>query len=140
LTNLLSNAIRFSPSGGGVTVAADPADDVVRFTVVDQGRGIPADNLDKVFDRFQQVDASDAREKDGTGLGLYICRGIVEQHGGSIRAASIGKGGSTFTFTLPIALSSGAHGDLPQKSGEAWGQSPSDSTAGNWSEYASVKV
>ena len=101
LTNLLSNAIKFSPQGGLVTVRARRVGADVLFEVRDTGRGIPADKLGAVFERFQQVDASDAREKGGTGLGLPICRSIVQQHGGRIWAESVEGRGSTFSFTLP---------------------------------------
>lgn len=107
LTNLLSNAVKFSREGGVVTVSAGPApaevggDGFVLFTVTDQGSGIPADKLETIFDRFAQVDASDTRAKTGTGLGLPICRGIVEQHGGRIWATSKPGSGSTLSFTVP---------------------------------------
>jgi PAS domain S-box-containing protein len=104
LTNLLSNAIKFSPSGGTVRVEAEPrGTDAVLFRVRDEGRGIPADKLDRIFERFEQVDASDAREKGGTGLGLAICRSIVQQHGGRIWVESAPGRGSDFCFTLPAA-------------------------------------
>jgi signal transduction histidine kinase len=74
----------------------------VLFQVVDQGKGIPGDQLEIIFERFQQVNASDSRDKGGTGLGLAICRNIVHQHGGSIWAESTLGTGSTFYFTLPI--------------------------------------
>jgi PAS domain S-box-containing protein len=109
LANLLSNAVKFSPEGGVVTVSAGPApadgggERVVLFTVTDQGPGIPTDKLEAIFDRFAQADASDSRAKAGTGLGLPICRGIVEQHGGRIWATSTIGSGSTFTFLLQSA-------------------------------------
>jgi PAS domain S-box-containing protein len=106
LTNLLSNAIKFSPSNTVVTLAAEPfqselAEKMVLFSVADQGRGIPRSNLKTIFERFQQVDASDSRQKGGTGLGLTICRQIVEQHGGRIWVESEVGQGSRFYFTLP---------------------------------------
>ena len=102
LTNLLGNAIKFSPSSSTVTLRATPQQSEMLFEVKDQGRGIPADKLGVIFERFQQVDASDGREKGGTGLGLAICRSIVDQHGGRIWAESeLGKG-SSFYFTLPL--------------------------------------
>ncbi|MBB4634863.1 ATP-binding protein [Longimicrobium terrae] len=101
LTNLLSNAVKFSPPGGEVTVTTEAREGEVLFRVVDQGRGIPEDRLDAIFERFQQVDSSDAREKGGTGLGLAICRSIVQQHGGRIWVESEMGKGSTFLFTLP---------------------------------------
>ncbi|HEX2210276.1 MAG TPA: response regulator [Longimicrobium sp.] len=104
LTNLLSNAIKFSPEGAGVSVTVTRDGPDVVFQVRDQGRGIPADRLESIFERFQQVDSSDARDKGGTGLGLAICRSIVQQHGGRIWVESEPGKGSTFTFTLPGAL------------------------------------
>lgn len=119
LTNLISNAIKFSPPDTEITVSAEPADGMVLFRVADQGRGIPADQLDKVFDRFSQVDASDAREKGGTGLGLAICRGIVEQHGGRIWAEQVPTGGTAFLFTLPPGEASTAPSTGPARSDTA---------------------
>jgi PAS domain S-box-containing protein len=101
LTNLLSNAIKFSPAHAEVHLSAEPKDHQVLFQVRDRGRGIPADKLESIFGRFQQVDASDAREKGGTGLGLPICRSIIEQQDGKIWAESAIGEGSTFFFTLP---------------------------------------
>ena len=103
LTNLLSNAIKFSPQGSTVWLTAEPDGDQMRFVVRDEGRGIPADKLEAIFGRFQQVDSSDARQKGGSGLGLAICRSIVQQHGGRIWVQSTIGQGSTFTFTLPSA-------------------------------------
>jgi signal transduction histidine kinase len=101
LTNLLGNAIKFSPPGATVWVTAEPRRDEVLFHVRDQGRGIPPDKLEAIFGRFQQVDSSDARDKGGSGLGLAICRSIIEQHGGRIWAESTAGQGSTLSFTLP---------------------------------------
>ncbi|MDQ4130759.1 MAG: response regulator [Actinomycetota bacterium] len=101
LTNLISNAVKFSPPDSTVHVSSRRLDGEVLFQVTDEGRGIPADMLDSVFGRFQQVDASDAREKGGTGLGLAICRSIVERHGGRIWVESVPGEGSTFYFVLP---------------------------------------
>jgi len=119
LTNLLSNAIKFSAPGGTVWLSVDqhepisllktqnpnlktqnPSSEVV-FRVCDEGQGIPADQLERIFERFQQVDSSDSRKKGGTGLGLAICRKIIEQHSGRIWAESRPGAGSTFAFTLP---------------------------------------
>ncbi len=125
LTNLLGNAIKFSPSGSTVwlTVESGAKDwglgnlesplrigdngdfpkpnATVLFKVKDQGRGIPEDKLESIFERFHQVDASDSRKKGGTGLGLAICRSIVQQHGGRIWVESTLGEGSSFYFTLP---------------------------------------
>ncbi|BAT53447.1 Multi-sensor Signal Transduction Histidine Kinase [Nostoc sp. NIES-3756] len=101
LTNLLGNAIKFSPPDSTITLIAQQQTDYVLFQVTDQGRGIPTDKLEAIFGRFQQVDATDSRVKGGTGLGLAICRTIIEQHGGQIWAESKIDVGSTFFFTLP---------------------------------------
>jgi len=103
LVNLVGNAIKFTPRGGRVTISARRDGDHARFAVRDTGRGIPADRLESIFERFNQVDASDAREKGGTGLGLAVSRGIVEQHGGRIWAESTLGEGTRFLFTLPLA-------------------------------------
>ncbi|MFB8792187.1 MAG: PAS domain S-box protein [Potamolinea sp.] len=147
LTNLVGNAIKFSPKGSTVwlnvelqeteihqrwedeeimrnlpqdspyplcsdpqPMALTPPDPrptgrhpTVLFTVKDQGRGIPADKIESIFERFHQVDASDSRKKGGTGLGLAICRSIVQQHGGRIWVESTLGEGSSFYFTLPVA-------------------------------------
>lgn len=117
LTNLLSNAIKFSPAEGTIWLDAICQDGEFVFRIKDQGRGIPADKLERIFERFQQVDASDAREKGGSGLGLAICRSIVTQHGGRIWAESAGAvagraagPGSTFFVALPMA--SGTEGRI----------------------------
>ncbi len=109
LVNLLGNAVKFSPHGGVVSVRArvDSDGESALFSVADEGRGIPADRLESVFERFRQVDATDAREKGGTGLGLPIARGIVERHGGRMWAQSVDGRGSTFHFTLPLARGAG---------------------------------
>ena len=102
LTNLLGNALKFSPAHSTIHVSAEIQTDFVLFQVRDRGRGIPANKLELIFGRFQQVDASDSREKGGTGLGLAICQSIIERHGGKIWAESILGEGSTFFFTLPL--------------------------------------
>jgi len=102
LINLLSNAIKFSPPHTTIHMAAHPQGEMVLFQIRDQGRGIPHDKLTTIFEKFQQVDHSDSRQKGGTGLGLTICRNIVQQHGGHIWAESTPGEGSTFFFTLPV--------------------------------------
>jgi signal transduction histidine kinase/CheY-like chemotaxis protein len=106
LTNLLSNAIKFSPPGSVVRIVTGSDGNNLVVQVEDAGRGVPTDKLETIFDRFGQVEASDARQKGGTGLGLAICRSIVAQHGGSIwaeRNDSSGKGraGTTVIMRLP---------------------------------------
>ena len=103
LTNLLGNAVKFSPAGSTITVSVSRYCDAIEIAVTDQGRGIPQDKLESIFERFEQVDSSDTRDKGGTGLGLSICRTIARRHGGSIRVESQPGHGSTFTLTLPVA-------------------------------------
>ncbi len=103
LTNLLSNAIKFSAPGGRIDVTADPWDNGVRVGVRDYGEGIAAPDLPKLFQKFSQIDSSATRKAGGTGLGLVICKGIVEQHGGKIWVESVSGQGSTFFFSLPAA-------------------------------------
>jgi PAS domain S-box-containing protein len=101
LTNLIGNAVKFSPRDSTVTLSAISRGGLVEFAVSDQGRGIPDEQLDAIFGRFQQVDSSDSRSKGGTGPGLAISRGIVERHGGRIWAQSGPGEGACFRFTLP---------------------------------------
>lgn len=104
LTNLLSNALRHTDGGGSVTVDVEARAGAVVFRVEDTGIGIPSEHLPRVFERFYRVEKSRSREGGGSGVGLAICRALVEAMGGSIRAESAGPGrGSTFFFSLPIA-------------------------------------
>jgi PAS domain S-box-containing protein len=100
LVNLLSNAVKFSPPGGVVTIAVTVDGQWTEFRVIDHGRGVPAVHRRAIFERFRQVDPSDAREKGGAGLGLAISKSIVEQHGGSIGVESEEGVGSAFWFRL----------------------------------------
>jgi two-component system, OmpR family, sensor histidine kinase VicK len=105
LGNLIRNAIKFSKKGGEIRLGARASSDKeVTFEVQDQGHGIPAEKLDLIFERFQQADASDTRLQGGTGLGLALCRGIINQHGGGIWAKSNPGSGSTFYFTVELSL------------------------------------
>jgi signal transduction histidine kinase len=101
LTNVLSNAIKFSPRGATVSLSAHEAANELIVVVKDTGRGIPPDKLELIFERFEQVDVSDSRQKGGTGLGLAISRSIVQKHGGRIWAESTLGQGSTFRISLP---------------------------------------
>ena len=103
LVNLISNAIKFSPAGSAVTVTASTSEGLAEVKVVDHGRGVPASKLAEIFDRFAQVKKSDASEKGGTGLGLTICKAIIEAHGGTIGVESEEGKGSTFWFRIPLA-------------------------------------
>jgi two-component system sensor histidine kinase VicK len=103
LLNLLTNAIKFSPEGGTVTVEVQwtEAPPGVLISVTDQGSGIPPEHLDRVFDKFYQAGDDLVKKTNGVGLGLYICKSIVEYHGGRIWVESTPGEGSTFQFTLP---------------------------------------
>ncbi len=101
LSNLISNAAKFSPVGGRVEVGIDKIGESYRVLVNDNGSGIPDDFKDKIFDKFSQSDSSDTRKSGGTGLGLSIAKAIIERHRGSIDYTSeVGKG-TTFFFSLP---------------------------------------
>lgn len=102
LVNLISNAIKFSQVGGLVSVYAETEGSMVRISVKDEGRGIPADKLATVFERFQQVQKGDSLQKGGSGLGLAICKAMVELHGGTIGVTSEPGTGSIFSFTVPV--------------------------------------
>jgi PAS domain S-box-containing protein len=125
LVNLIGNAIKFSPPESTITTTVTADDGWATFSIQDQGRGIPADRIEAIFERFRQIDASDAREKGGTGLGLPIARSIVEHHGGRMWAESTPGAGSTFHFTLPLhgeqvtALVCG-HRHHPESNGAAY--------------------
>jgi two-component system phosphate regulon sensor histidine kinase PhoR len=105
LSNLLHNAIKFTPPGGTITASAEPENKDGKVTIVvrDTGSGIAAADLTRIFERFYKVDR--ARSSGGTGLGLAIAKHIVQAHGGQIWAESIEKQGATFRFTLPVAAS-----------------------------------
>jgi signal transduction histidine kinase len=100
LDNLLSNASKYAP-GAQVTIRGRPDDPFVRVEVVDLGPGIPPEHLPHLFERFYRVPGGNSTVR-GTGLGLYICRKIVEAHGGEITAESAPQGGTSFAFTLPM--------------------------------------
>ncbi|MTV24238.1 GAF domain-containing protein [Nitriliruptoraceae bacterium ZYF776] len=102
VTNLLGNAVKFSPAGGRVEVRARELDGRLRVDVRDHGRGVPPDLADHIFDRFGQVDASDSKVRGGSGLGLPIARGLVERHDGRLWVESVPGEGATFCFELPL--------------------------------------
>jgi len=101
MVNLLNNAISYTPEGGSITVKAGPVSEGVEVSVMDNGIGIPPDDLPRVFERFYRVDKGRSRELGGTGLGLSIVKHIVEAHGGRVRVESKPGKGSRFTFFLP---------------------------------------
>jgi signal transduction histidine kinase len=109
LANLLSNAIKYSPEGGEVMVRSENTAEGVVLSVRDQGIGIPAPLLERIFDKFYRVDNSDRRRMGGTGLGLTLVKEIVAVHGGRVWAESTPGAGSTFYVLLRRA------GDFPRR-------------------------
>jgi len=104
LSNLLGNALRYTPAGSLVTVAAKAAGPMVETRVSDSGPGIAAHHLSVVFERFYRLDDARIKAAGGCGLGLAIVRNLVEAHGGTVYAMSPAGEGATFVFTLPSVL------------------------------------
>jgi signal transduction histidine kinase len=102
VTNLLENAIKYTPEGGRVCLSVAADDEMLRIQVTDNGIGIPADDLPRIFERFYRVDRSRSREMGGTGLGLSIVKHVAHVHGGSVEVSSTPGQGSTFTLKLPL--------------------------------------
>ena len=111
LTNLLDNARKYAPPGSKVHIAVTLEGDLVRFKVADEGPGIPEEERAEIFERFRRLDGG--KTKPGAGLGLYICRGLVEAHGGTIRADRAPGGGAELSFTLPRATKADADRTVP---------------------------
>jgi PAS domain S-box-containing protein len=102
LQNLLSNAMKYSPRGGPITVQVEQQGEAVCIAVADQGIGIPQENLPKLFERFYRADNVDPQQISGMGIGLYVVRAIIELHGGQVGVVSPEEGGSIFTVYLPM--------------------------------------
>ena len=108
MLNLIGNSLKFTPKGGTITVSFDERPPYVLTSIADTGVGISHENLTRLFTKFGRLDNSyvATAESGGTGLGLFICKSLVETHKGSISAGSEGENkGSTFSFSLPIASS-----------------------------------
>jgi len=103
LANLLDNADKYSPPGTDIAIEARADQGAVTLCVRDAGRGLPPDDLERVFEKFYRADNSDAQMAYGYGLGLYVCRQLVEAHGGRIWAENDPASGAVFSFTLPVA-------------------------------------
>ncbi|MGN6782221.1 MAG: sensor histidine kinase [Marmoricola sp.] len=101
--NLVANAVAYSPPGARVLVTASTQDDHVEVSVVDNGTGIPAEEVDRIFERFYRLDPARQRSTGGTGLGLSIVKHVAASHGGDVRVRSVPGDGSTFTLLLPAA-------------------------------------
>jgi len=104
LTNLISNALRYTDSGGNIRLSAEQLGPYVHVSISDNGPGIPYEIQSKIFDKFVQIKSDKAL--GGSGLGLTICKEIIRAHGGTIWVDSIPEEGSTFTFTLPVVQKS----------------------------------
>lgn len=102
IDNLLGNAIKYSPDGGEIRIGGSAENDTVSVYVRDQGVGLREVDQDRIFERFFRVDGALSRKTQGTGLGLYLSKAIIEAHGGTIRVESQPGKGATFTFTLPL--------------------------------------
>jgi signal transduction histidine kinase len=101
LDNLIVNAIKYAPDGGRTTVRVEPSDHSIRFAIADTGVGIPAAELERIFEKFYRLDPEQTRGVAGTGLGLYVCKELVERMNGRISVESTVGHGSTFTVELP---------------------------------------
>jgi signal transduction histidine kinase len=106
LDNLLGNALKFTPEGGRISIGLHHQGGDVILIVADNGIGIPAEHLDKIFQRFYQVDGSSKRRYGGVGLGLALVKEIVESHDGAVSVTSEVGQGTTFRISLPVATTS----------------------------------
>ncbi len=110
LTNLLENAVRYTPPGSPIDISAEVKDGQVLVSVADRGPGIPPGQRERIFDKFYRV-LTYQRDTRGSGLGLAVCRGLVEAHGGRIWVESRMGGGALFRFTLPLGSTEGYSDD-----------------------------
>ena len=109
VSNLVANAVTYSPAGSKIVITTRAMDNALEISVTDQGVGIPASELERIFERFYRVDPARHRSTGGTGLGLSIVKHVVASHGGDVRVWSVEGQGSTFTITLPHAYATSIH-------------------------------
>lgn len=141
LVNLLSNACKYSPRKDSIVVIQEEQDENhVLISVVDHGRGIPADTAGRIFERFQQVEAADSKRKGGTGLGLAISKAIIEQHGGKIGVESEYGRGSKFWFSLPKWESPQAPQNIAHTEQNEIAAEPGDMTESDNGQPTAVKA
>jgi signal transduction histidine kinase len=114
LSNLIDNAVKYSPNGGEVAVVLEPREYVVRFSVRDSGLGIPREEQSRIFEKFYRLDPDMKQGIGGTGLGLYICRELVRRVDGRIWVESDGTHGSTFIVEIPRETGAAASRDRPR--------------------------
>jgi two-component system sensor histidine kinase SenX3 len=112
VTNLVSNAVTYSEAGSRVLVSTRSIEDTAQISVVDQGIGIPAQEIDRIFERFYRIDPARHRSTGGTGLGLSIVKHVAATHGGDVSVWSVEGQGSTFTLTLPLSPEPGSTGPM----------------------------
>jgi two-component system sensor histidine kinase KdpD len=115
LVNLLDNALKYSPAGSPLEIAADAAGGTLTLRVADRGVGLPTADLDRIFDKFYRVQRAPTANTivAGTGLGLSICKGIVEAHGGRLVAENRPEGGALLRLTLPLSIGEATHVNQP---------------------------
>ena len=109
MLNIMSNAVKFTPDGGSVTVTAVPSESAVAISIKDTGTGIAPEDHAAVFEEFRQVGRDSARKAEGTGLGMPLTKRLVELHGGTIDVESAVGNGATFRVVLPVRGSQGVH-------------------------------
>lgn len=115
VSNLIENAINYSPENTMVNVVLHKSDDVAEITIKDQGVGIAASDIDRIFERFYRVDSARSRETGGTGLGLSIVKHVIANHGGDVQVWSAPGTGSTFTVILPISNTDNIENEAAEK-------------------------
>jgi NtrC-family two-component system sensor histidine kinase KinB len=120
LANLLENAVKYSPDGGRIDVAAVETSGAVRFSVADQGLGIPAAEQERIFEKFHRLDPNMTRGVGGTGLGLYLCRELVRRMNGNISVSSQPGIGTTFSFDLPVCDAALSSASTPIDEARQW--------------------